>query len=77
MITELTAKSMADRPVLAVIPLPAPVATMCTVILALADLWEREYGQTLTNAHMTTETTPWGEALVVREPARPEPEETP
>lgn len=61
-----------DGPPLAVIPLPARLEVSAAILGALADVWEREHGQTLTSEHMTTESTPWGTALVIREPRRPD-----
>ncbi|GII87090.1 hypothetical protein Ssi03_50800 [Sphaerisporangium siamense] len=59
---------MSDRPVLAVIPLPARLEVSAAILGALADVWEEHHGQTLTTAHMAEEFTPWGRALVIREP---------
>ncbi|WP_066374151.1 hypothetical protein [Herbidospora mongoliensis] len=65
---------MADRPVLAVIPLPARLDVAAAVIGAVSEVWLREHGQTLTTADMRTESTPWGTTTVIRkpEPARVE-----
>lgn len=65
---------MPDRPILAVIPLPARLEVSGAILGTLADVWEREHGQVLTTGHMATESTPWGMALVIREPQPPAPE---
>ncbi|GII89644.1 hypothetical protein Ssi03_76340 [Sphaerisporangium siamense] len=60
-----------DRPVLAVIPLPARLEVTAAVLGALAGVWEEQHGQVLTMADAPEESTPWGRALVIREPAPP------
>lgn len=61
---------MPDRPVLMVIPLPVDVDVFCAVGLGLVGVWEKQYGRRLDLAEFVTETTPWGRALVIREPER-------
>lgn len=63
--------AMSDRPVLAVIPLPARLEVAAAVLGALADVWEDHHGQVLTMSDAPEESTPWGRALVIRKPGPP------
>jgi hypothetical protein len=60
---------MPERPILAVIPLPARLEVAGAVLGALATAWEEHHDQVLTMDHAAEESTPWGRALVIREPA--------
>ncbi|MEU8279541.1 helix-turn-helix domain-containing protein [Microbispora bryophytorum] len=58
----------ARTPALAVIPMSTSMAVSGAILRALAVAWERENGQALVAADMCTESTPWGPAIVVRDP---------
>jgi hypothetical protein len=61
-------------PILAVIPLPARLEVTAAILGALATVWEEHHGQVLTMAHSAEESTPWGTALVIREPEKTPPD---
>ncbi|MEU8196358.1 helix-turn-helix transcriptional regulator [Microbispora amethystogenes] len=55
-------------PPLAVIPLSTGLEISAAILGALADAWESTHDHTLRTGDMSTEPTPWGPAIVVRDP---------